>query len=202
MTTSTPTENNSQDVGEVPHHESSLPSANILVVGEPAQSWDYFYTHTENATNGLGIAIAGCDKAFYTEKLTDASFDLPFRKIGFSTETQNNTDSAAHTAIPELGTQLFEALDATPRCDILYITNITPLLEHESVQSIYRLLYLVSKRVTAIQNTALYAISADVDQKTRRILQQPMDYCVTFDATDSPSIQPLGSAPGNMNDSR
>ncbi|WP_332898504.1 hypothetical protein [Haladaptatus sp. CMSO5] len=200
MTTSTPTENNAQDARGVPHEESSLPRANILVVGEPDQSWDYFHSHIEDANSGLGIAISSCDQPFYTEKLTDASFDLPLTKIGFSGDGSN--DPATHIPIPELGKQLFEALDATPRCDILYITNINALLEHEPVQSIYRLLYLVSKRVAATQKTALYVISDTVGRKTRRILQQPMDFCVTFDATDSPSIQPLKSATGTTNDGR
>lgn len=99
--------------------------------------------------------------------------------------------------LPALGDAMLDALEGegVPPCDLLWFTGLERLVERESAQNVYKLLYVLGRRVARSDALGLYSITPSVDARTRRILGTPLDSRVTFDEDGTPHVGAVEARP-------
>lgn len=78
----------------------------------------------------------------------------------------------------------------------LCLDSLSTLVERASVQGVYKLLYLLSRRVRSRKIRAFYTWDGGAPAKTLRILGRPLDYRVELDAPAGDRVVPLDGPNG------
>jgi hypothetical protein len=95
--------------------------------------------------------------------------------------------------LPAVGEAAVEALaeEPPPRVTRLCLDSISTLVSLASVQEVYKLLYVLARQVRARRAVAFYTWDGSVENKTTRILGRALDYRVTLDTPDGPTVRSL-----------
>jgi hypothetical protein len=113
--------------------------------------------------------------------------------------------TAAAADLPSVGEAATAALDGTggdgddggpPATAGLCLDSLSTLVERATVQGVYKLLYLLSRRVRARDLRAFYTWDGPTPEKTLRILGRPLDYRVALDAPAGDRVVPVDGAGG------
>jgi hypothetical protein len=99
--------------------------------------------------------------------------------------------------LPSVGEATAAALDGdgTPPPVGVCLDSLSSLVTRSSVQQVYKLLYVLSRRVRSRDAVAFYTWDGPSTDKTLRILGRTLDYRVSLDAPDGPRVSPLDGQP-------
>lgn len=183
--------------------ETFSPGTNVLVVG-----------------GGEGEALEYCLDRFVDagRPATVVSTDVPARSVeglyeslvGSSPQGLRIIDSTGDSAewdgtrgaatavtvadpdLPSTGEAAVEALDQGDKAaERLCLDSLSTLVGNSTVQQAYKLVYLLSDRVRMLGGVAFYTWEGPPEAKTRRILAQALDYTVTLEGSDEPTVRRL-----------
>lgn len=178
--------------------------ANVFVEGPPERTEAFCTRQFEQAERAIAVAApTPSDLRSTLETEADGSAltligpsasDEPATGVTTTVEVEDRT-------LPALGDAVLDALegDGTPPCDVLWLTALERLLNWGSVQNVYKLLYLLGRRVARSDALGVYSIDPSVDARTRLILGTPLDFRVTFDEDGTPHVQRIEARPRSPN---
>jgi hypothetical protein len=110
----------------------------------------------------------------------------------------------AAAALPAVGEAAVAAVDGDGDDDGgeaagvvgLCLDSLSTLVERATVQEVYKLLYLLSRRVRSREVRAFYTWDGRAPAKTLRILGRPLDYRVALDEPAGDRVVPLDGSDG------
>jgi hypothetical protein len=100
--------------------------------------------------------------------------------------------------LPAVGEEAVAALadGPAPAAAGLCLDSVSTLVERATVQDTYKLLYVLARQVRARGAVACYTWDGPAEEKTRRILGRALDYRLSLDASDEPTVRPLPGRSG------
>lgn len=101
------------------------------------------------------------------------------------------TVSVPGPGVAAVGEAAVAALDDAEGAAGVCIDSVATFVDRSSVQQAYKLLYVLAQRVRRGGHRAFYTCEGPADARTLRILGRALDYRVSLDGADGPTVRSL-----------